>query len=253
MVGLLVTIGSVVAVSTAPASALTSNQKFILAVHQDFLLRGVSSDEMTWWTAYLAGGGTRSAMLASLFDDDHFKGLWVFGASLYYLDDDTDDDTFLDVVDDLIASDDFTAAEVAVIAGPRYYANHGGTNSDYVQGVYEDVLLRTPSSGDLSYWSGRLDAGTSTRSSLANYFIRTSEGAMKRVAGVPGMTSCTATTLETSGSLTAGSYCIVLDRLADSTGATYWAGQLAGSGQLPTHWRALAATSEYLALAQTRF
>ncbi len=142
------------------------------------------------------------------------------------------------------------AGEVSVLAGSPYFALHGSNNSDYVEGLFHDVLLRPSDPSGLSFWVGRLNAATWTRAAVATAFIRTTEAANRRVSGTVGATSCAATELTDEDALPSGSYCLVLDRLADPSGATYWSGQLAGSAQLPAVWASLVGSSEYFNHAQ---
>lgn len=233
-----------------PAASLTNNEKFIWAVHTDFFLRSPSADEVTWWTAYL-GSGTRAGMLESILDSSEFKDFWVVGMSLRYLDE-IDPGSFT-MLDALEISDDFVATEVTLLAGATYFNSSGGTNTTYVQALYPDVLQRPVDATALSYWVGRLNAGTSTRSSVANYVIRSNESAQRRIGGSAGMTSCPTTELEDPMWLAAGSYCIVLDRVADSGGLSYWTTQLSGTDQLPSLWSSLARSTEYFNNALARF
>ncbi|HEV7720713.1 MAG TPA: DUF4214 domain-containing protein [Iamia sp.] len=241
---------AVLAMPAPPAGALTNNEKFTTAVYDDFLLREPTASELTWWSAYLQSG-TRGSMLTSILNDTEFENLWVLGASLYYLG--TTDSTFGTVVSNLNTSGNFVASEVALIAGTTYFDDNGGTNESFVEAVYLHTLLRPALSSDVTYWAGRLNAATATRPFVAASILRSSESATARVAGTPGQNPCLATSLESQGSLAAGSYCIVLDRLADSGGLTYWSQQLTGSGQLPTLWISLASSAEYYTNAQTRF
>lgn len=246
----LVALTTVQFFTSAPASALTNNEKFVWAVHTDFLLRNPDAAEVTWWSTYLSGN-SRTAMVANVLDSSEFKDLWVVAVSLYYLDE-IDPDSFT-ITDTLDSNDDFVASEVTLIAGATYYANSGGTNTSFVEALHLDTLQRPVDATALSYWVGRLNNGTSTRSSVANYVIRSNESALRRVGGAAGMTSCPTIVLLDVSSLTAGSYCIVLDRVADSGGLSYWAGQLSASDQLPSLWTSLAGSTEYYNNALTRF
>jgi hypothetical protein len=67
-------------------------------------------------------------------------------------------------------------------------------------------------------------------------------------------TSCATTELTEALDLLAGSYCIILDRPADTAGADYWTTYLSsGGGQLPGLWRQFAALPEYTTNAVARF
>lgn len=244
------TLSAAMVMHVRPAAALTNNEKFVWAVYEDFLLREPEVDEVTWWSAYLSSH-SRSSMVASVLDLEQFKGSWVIGASIYYLGE--IDPNALAISDALETSDDFVASEVALLAGSTYFANKGGTNTSFVENLYYDALLRAVDAPSLSYWVGRLDAATATRASVASSIIRSTESAQRRVGGASGMTTCTTTTLSDATALAAGSYCIVLDRMADSGGISYWSGQLAASDQLPSLWASLAGSTEYYNNALARF
>jgi hypothetical protein len=237
---------------TSPASALTQNEKLVHAVYDDFLLREPTQAELAWWAAYVGGYG-RSAFLNLLFDDDEFLELWLVGVRYYYLGTVDLGGTFATDLTALQTTDDFVESEVSVLAGSAYFANSGSTNTGFVQALYQSVLFRAADTGGLTYWVGRLNTGTSTRTTVARHFIRTTEAANKRVGGVSGPTTCPATTLTEIGDLSVGSYCIVLDRMASSGDVTYWGAFLGGTGQLPSLWTQLAASTEYFNNAQTRY
>lgn len=238
-------------VGSPPAGALTGNERFIMAVHEDFLLRAPSSSELGWWSGYLSGGGSRASLVANVLDTGEFRRLWVLGASQYYLG--GTDAQFGTILGNLNTTEDFVASEVALIAGAVYLSENGSTNTSFVQAVYEDVLLRPADTPGLTYWVGRLNAATATRSTVASHFIRTTESANRRVGGTSGMTACSSTVLSDTAAVAAGTYCIVLDRLAGAGEISYWSGQLAGTDQLPSLWASVAGSTEYHTNAQLRF
>lgn len=236
--------------ATAPAYALTPNENFTKRVYADFLFRDPTADEYTWWNAYLVSG-TRLGMVTSILQDDEFQVFWVAGVNSSYLGYFDSTDPSIDTqISALASSNNYLATEVAVVTGAAYWANAGSTNTGYVTELFRDVLLREPDTSGLNYWVNRLNNGTSTKADVATTMIRSNEGATRRVKGLPSQTSCLFTTLEDPAAVTAGSYCIVLDRMSDPTGATYWIGQLTGSSQLPTFWANLAASNEYFNGAQ---
>jgi hypothetical protein len=190
-------------------------------------------------------------MVSSILNDSEFQALWVYGVGEYYLG--GQDPSAATILSNLQSTDDFVASEVAHLAGSTYFSNHGSTNTGYVTALYQDVLLRNGSPGDISYWAGQITSAVRTRSWVANYFIRTSESATRRVAGVSGLATCPTIFLQDADSLAAGSYCIVLDRLPNGPDTTFWAGQLAASDQLPSLWASLAGSTEYYNTAILRY
>lgn len=242
-------VATVIVAGPRQVSAVAPDEKYVSIVYEDFLLRVPTTAEVSAGVTYL-GSNSRTSFVSSILNSSEFRSLWVTGASLYYID--GVDSQFGTILANLGASGNWAASEVAILAGATYFANAGSTNSGFLNSIYLDVLLRAPDPSGYSYWLNRLTLGTSTRAQVASTMIRSSESAAKRVNGAPGATSCPTVRLEDPGSLAAGSYCIVLDRLADPSGATYWSGQLAGSGQLPQLWSSLAGSNEYFNKAQTR-
>lgn len=246
-----VMVGAIGIGSATPASATpTPQQYFIIRAHLDFFDREPTADEITWWDAYLATH-SRSGMITSMIESGEFTNYWVAGAHTRYVDGfETSDADFIDHLSDLSSTHNYLATELDVLESASYFSINGGTNTGYVTAIYWDTLNRAPDSGGLSYWVGRLNAATSTRRQVANSFIRSSEAAGKRVGGPSSASSCLTIDFDSLESIHAGSYCLILDRMADSGGLSYWTGQLTGSAQLPTLWASLAGSTEYYNLAQ---
>jgi hypothetical protein len=250
LVALAVTFG---VLSPAPAGASTAQERanFTTHVYEDYLFRAPTIDEFTWWEAYLAGGGSRTAMVTDVLEGDEFAYLWVSGVQQYYLGAaNWDDPAFATMVTSLETSANFVATEVSVLGSAAYYSLAGSTNSAFVTKLYHDVLQRTGSPGDVAYWAGELTSGARTRNQVSQSFIRTTEAAARRVAGGASASSCATNVLSDVGSVGAGAYCIVLDRMADAPGASFWTGQLSGTSQMPALWASLTGSGEYFALAQ---
>jgi len=51
--------------------------------------------------------------------------------------------------------------EAGLLASDEYFSLQGGTDADWIAGLYGDVLGRNLSTPELAYWLGRLDAGVS--------------------------------------------------------------------------------------------
>lgn len=244
---LLFVVGMVL--GAGPAAASQSNANFVTKAHRDFLLRDPTGDEVTWWTAYL-GGNSRASMIQNVLNSSEFSFLWVAGVRLQYLGElDPGSSEFSAAVSALNSTRDYVATEVSVLSGSAFFSLAGGTNDGFMDLLYEKVLYRPADSSGRAYWAGRLDAGTS-RASVANYFIRTTEAASRRVAGPSGATSCNSTELSDPSAVESGAYCLILDRPADSGGTTYWTGVLRQSGQLPQLFANLGGSTEYYNKAQ---
>lgn len=72
-------------------------------------------------------------------------------------------------------------ANALILGSDEYYAHHGGTDVGFVSGLYQDILGRSPSTGDLELWVGWLRSGHS-RSETASAIEASSEAAVTKVA-----------------------------------------------------------------------
>jgi hypothetical protein len=70
--------------------------------------------------------------------------------------------------------------EAGFIGSAEYIANHGGPGAGWVQGMYFNLLGRTPSPSEVQYWLNQLAAGEST-SDIAYGFAASQERESLRV------------------------------------------------------------------------
>ncbi|MBI5676014.1 MAG: DUF4214 domain-containing protein [Nitrospirae bacterium] len=93
------------------------------------------------------------------------------------------------------------------------------TDNQYITDLYETFLGRTPSQGEIDYWSGELSGGL-TRNLLLNYFIFSAEF-KTYMGGIFGDT-----TVRPEYNLVNDLYRSLLSRLPDDGGFNYWLGQM---------------------------
>lgn len=230
--------------SSTGVQALTANEKFVTQVYQDFLLRDPSSAELAWGAAAL-GSQTRSAYVGSVLYAAPFRELWINYSYTRYggrLPTSTEMSTASSA---LQTSGDYLAVELDLLASTDYFNRADATNGGYVDALYENLLWREADASSYDFWVNELDTAARTRRQVASWIIRSTESAGIRVAGIPGEAACLTIILGQVDDLSSESYCLILDRMADSSGATYWAGQLAATAQLPSLWISLASSTEY--------
>jgi hypothetical protein len=59
-------------------------------------------------------------------------------------------------------------------SSPEYFQENGSTNQGFVEGLYQDVLNRTPTAGEVNAWVTLLNAGTS-RNAVSTVFLNSIE------------------------------------------------------------------------------
>jgi hypothetical protein len=115
------------------------------------------------------------------------------------------------------------ASFVATIIGSgEYYALHGSTDQGFIKGVYEDLLGRDPSAGELLTWQGVLNAGQS-RTSMALDVLNSTESLNREHTATGWVYELTQRQSAWIGRL----YQDVLHRYATTSEATNWANRLA--------------------------
>ena len=237
--------------SVAPVPSSASAQadaNFVDALYSDFLFRDPTSAESNSAVAWLAGGGSRASIVNAVIGGNEFASLWAYGVYDRYLDR-YPDNVELSAAQAQAGAGNYTGPEVAAMASSEFYAGAGSSATGFVTEVYRRALDREPDPSGLAYWVGKLGSGTS-RASVAASFIRLGESARKRVGGAGVGQPCSFTELSEPAAISAGSYCIVLDRSADQSGFDHWVAQMTGSGQMPTLWRQMASSNEYYNSAQ---
>lgn len=77
-----------------------------------------------------------------------------------------------------------TEAQVqgAILASDEYFANHGGIDTGFITGLYQNVLGRNPDPAGLQQWVSVFDSDTTTRYGIALAFLTSTEGRLTEVA-----------------------------------------------------------------------
>jgi uncharacterized delta-60 repeat protein len=66
------------------------------------------------------------------------------------------------------------AVTAGILNSPEYFAKHGGSNSGFIQGLYQDVLGRAGSADEVQGWINALSSGL-TRAQVAMGFLTSTE------------------------------------------------------------------------------
>lgn len=69
--------------------------------------------------------------------------------------------------------DEKNRAILRSVTSNDYFTTRGGTDEDFVIGLYEDILGRTPARSEVEFWLGRLD--DQSRATVAKHFVKSDE------------------------------------------------------------------------------
>lgn len=240
----LVLVCSGAALGGGPAGALTQNERWVTRVYTEFLGRAPNSSELAWQVAVLGNGTSRTTVASNIMNSTEGQTRYVHITYQMALDRTATSSEVTAGLNNLSTGDSYTL-ERGVLASTAFFNLAGGTNEGFVVELYNLLQRRAGDEAGVAYWTGELDTAAKTRSQVAGSFIRSAETSSVRVGGRYPTEPCLVTELARLSDLYVGSYCLVLDRVADATGLAYWKTHLQGTGNLLAVWRSMAASTEY--------
>lgn len=182
---------------------------FVNLLYQELLRRAPDASGYDHWQQNMAAGASQSD-LASGFLGSHENHV-VLVTSFYqqFLGRAPDSAGLNTWAGRLDAHETAEQVLVGILTSDEYFNQAGGTLTGFVSTLYQDLLGRSPSAGETSYW---LDILLQTsRGELASRFLASSEYHTLFVTGLYGN---------------------LLGRAPDGTGLNYWLGRMeTGAGQ----------------------
>jgi hypothetical protein len=143
--------------ATVAQAATASNDQIVQAWYYDFLSRQdpASDPGRAYWVGKLDAGVSREFVLGSIVRSTEYATDEVALDYAALLERDLDPGANYWI--DQTANHDMAWewVEQNILASPEYYQKAGG-DAPFVVGVYNWVLGRAPSAGEINYWSGRL-------------------------------------------------------------------------------------------------
>jgi hypothetical protein len=196
-------------ITTIWAGPLSASQKYVTAVYQDVLNRSPDANGLAYWSGLLDHGTAISSVADSIGHSDEYYGNFVIkpdylkllgraadaGGVAYWtahMDGTSGTATDQQLDANLVSSDEF-------------FKNAGGTNTDWIDAVYQQLLGRAADAGGESHWNSQLAAG------------HTLNQVAQAIAG----------SQENNTQLINDDYFHYLGRTADSGGLTFWLQQFA--------------------------
>jgi hypothetical protein len=126
---------------------------FIAGAIRDLLGRPVSANEEAGWRSSLGGGETREAMAASIETGTEYRNRLVAGLYQRFLrrsPSASDQALWLGQLQAGTADEDVIAN---LVGSTEYYGLAGNSNSGFISMAYSDLLGRSPSAPDQTFWT----------------------------------------------------------------------------------------------------
>jgi Domain of unknown function (DUF4214)/Subtilase family len=163
----------------AVEAAITESPTFVRQQYLDFLDREPDSGGLAAWVNALDGGLPKSSLIEAFMNsaEFRFKGKFIAQVYLGILGRDADYGGFRFWLDLLLAGMSREQIVQGFLSSGEFQANFGSslTNGQFVERMYNNVLLRASDTGGFNFWVGQLTSGQMTRAQVALSFLDSDE------------------------------------------------------------------------------
>ena len=201
------------------AASLTPNQVFVTNVYQQLLNRAPDPAGLAYWASLLDSGVSPSAVVLAIEQapSNEYQTDVVTALFQHYLKRAPDAAGLNNWVNQLVGGVSIESVTASILGSPEYFADQGGTNTGFVNGLFNDILGRSADPGGLSFWVAFLNGGGS-RNQAALDFLTSTEYRTDLLNGGPWTAYNPLTNW-------GGYYPEFLHHAADSGGLNYFLGQ----------------------------
>jgi glucose/arabinose dehydrogenase len=158
---------------------ISNNAVFVRQQYLDFLDREPDSGGHSAWVNALNNGMPRASMIEAIMDSGEFrlKGKFIAQAYLGVLARDADHGGFRAWLGALLGGMSREQIVQSFLNSGEFQANFGSnlTNEQFVERMYNNILLRASDPGGLSFWVGQLNSGQMTRAQVALSLLDSTE------------------------------------------------------------------------------
>ena len=211
---------------------IPGSRDFITAAYKDVLGRTPADSELNYWIGRMASGMSRVDMANAFNNSDEYRSIKIREAYNRALRRDPEPagaSYWLGALQRGQLSPE-NVYSTFLATDEMYNVQGGGTNLGYVTSMYQDLLVRQPDAGGLTYWTSRLDKGEPRRA-ISDSIWYSPEKFNVRVTEA---------------------YQLLLGRVADSGEQAYWS-QIARQYGPTTMRSMIMSTDEYWNRANARF
>jgi sugar lactone lactonase YvrE len=160
---------------------LQAEQAFVQALYRDLLDREAETQGLVAWTGMLQGGGTRLQVVQGIWNSPEHRGLEVDQFYATYLHRAGDASGRALWVSALLGGVSEQQVVMGFLTSSEYQQAHASP-TDYLFGLYADVLGRAPDPDGLASWQAAAQVGLS-RETLAEDFLQSPEKHLQFVDG----------------------------------------------------------------------
>ncbi len=160
--------------STLNNPVLSTESAFLGQLYQDELGRAINASEEAGWSSFLAQGTTRAMVAESVVNSTEAETYLVQGLYQQLLGRPADPTGLAGWVGVLAQGGTVEQVKAGIMGTDEFLAHNGGTDTGFLQGVYQAALGRSASAAELAGWQQQLAAGTS-RTSVALQILTTTE------------------------------------------------------------------------------
>ena len=161
------------------AKAVMAPEAFVLEQYVDFLDREPGPGELAAWVNALNGGYPRASLIEAFMDSGefHFKGKFIAQTYLGILTRDADVGGFEGWLGALLAGASREQIVQAFLVSGEFQSGFGSnlTNAQFVERMYNNILLRPSDPGGFNGWVQVLNSGQLTRAQVALSFLDSGE------------------------------------------------------------------------------
>jgi hypothetical protein len=215
------TTGAVTVTGVPHASA------YVTQLYHDLLHRDPDPAGLATWVNALNTGATRADVAMAITSSREYDGDLVDSFYVTYLGRHAETAGLNSWVDQLQSGLNAEVIRAGILGSDEYFNDVGGTNTLYLNALYETFLGRAPDPTGTTYWTGLLTDGTHTRQDVASGISNSDE---------------------TRTDIITGYYETFLHRGPDAAGLAQWKQNLADGISQPAIITAFVTSPEYLAL-----
>lgn len=155
-------------------AGLTADQRFIRVLYLDVLGRAGGQAEIDYWVGQLrAPGATAESVVQAIERSAEARERLVRAWYVKFLGREPAPGEPTYWTNRLLAGESEESVVADILGSTEYFNAHGGTNDVFVRGLYNDLLGRVPSDGEVTYWAGVV--AVLGRSGVARAFLTSLE------------------------------------------------------------------------------